>query len=812
MSNQSLSIEINMSKLILSSESALFKTESFFYQTKKLAGIDSFILKIGEGIISSYDKISDMQSEGKYFLAETIDKKYSFYFVLGSMVQGCEGVGAKDIIFIEDNSKLEEVKFNDQRVLSYIRQHKIFKIQISLADLNFEQSHLKKLYYISSSQYINFPLLNDKQRNLVEIENQNVLIQGVAGSGKTNVCNNKIIFTACKNYAGKILYTTFSRALLVDTKNKIELYKREIETFIDDYKNNRIIFLDKNHKLAIEKRLGLYIVAENETNVVKKLEQVVEFLSTHIDYFLIEDLAKQFLGEEYKIANEQTFTKQFLSSVTNHQLKSKLERIRNLSYPVIYKEIYGMIFGKASDGGEMLSKEEYTALRQNSFSAGECETIYAVAKEFDKFKKTQNLFDNNDISRILMQNLSKIQKYSLSIVDEVQDFTEVNLSLLKAISIKMFCVGDALQMINPSYFSFAFLKRLMYDEDITNVTELESNYRNNKKIVEILESLGSLNIREFGTHSFVLKNHSVDETTSTNAIYVTDKKFIEKLRSEKFENFTILANDYVSKQSLKQMFPKQEILTISEIKGLERDTVLLFDVLSGNRDKWERLKMSKLNHKVADENSVYRYYFNLFYVGVSRAKHNIFIYESDHIDLFDEFFKQNFENLGFEAAYKKFTDIIGKIDIDDDEILSRINEFIKLGQYDNARFYAGRFENDYQSFQQNEKIDAYEMYVQHGRNREAGIKLWKAGLLLEAKEQFTIAGDTNLLSFLESLENRSQTTLDADIIRYYMDFEDNADARQLILEVLSQELAAMKDKQKSIKNKLKQIKEKKDGK
>lgn len=35
----------------------------------------------------------------------------------------------------------------------------------------------------------------------------------------------------------------------------------------------------------------------------------------------------------------------------------------------------------------------------------------------------------------------------------------------------MFCVGDALQMINPSYFSFAYLKKLMYDEDLTSVAE-----------------------------------------------------------------------------------------------------------------------------------------------------------------------------------------------------------------------------------------------------------------------------------------------------------------------------------------------------
>ena len=123
----------------------------------------------------------------------------------------------------------------------------------------------------------------------------------------------------------------------------------------------------------------------------------------------------------------------------------------------------------ADTKAEMLSLEEYKKKRENSFSSAECEVIYGIAKLYDEYQKTQNLLDNNKISHKLLKNALKMQKYSLSIIDEVQDFTEVNLNLFKALSIKMFAVGDALQMINPSYFSFAYLKRLMYTEDVTNV-------------------------------------------------------------------------------------------------------------------------------------------------------------------------------------------------------------------------------------------------------------------------------------------------------------------------------------------------------
>ena len=57
------SIEVNTTKQILSSETKIYKTERFFYQTKKLAGIDRFVLKIAENLLS---------------LSKTIYEKYTF--------------------------------------------------------------------------------------------------------------------------------------------------------------------------------------------------------------------------------------------------------------------------------------------------------------------------------------------------------------------------------------------------------------------------------------------------------------------------------------------------------------------------------------------------------------------------------------------------------------------------------------------------------------------------------------------------------------------------------------------------------------
>lgn len=809
---KNLNIEVNTNKQILSSETRVYKTESFFYQTKKLSKVDTFILNIAEGLLSMTNELlleSKNESEVNAFQIDTFDKSFSFYIRLGCQVKNVN-LHDKDIIFYKNTGKFNDLKTNDQRLVQYLRTHKIFNVTVKPVFETTQESDFKKLYLVMDSEFINIPMLNEKQQHFVEVENKNLLIQGVAGSGKTNVCLSKIIWTACKNYTGKILYTTFSRGLLIDTKNKIDLFKNNVKSFIDDYKNNRIIFLDKDHKKAIENRLGLVLIVDSESNIVKKLYQIVDFLENHIDYFLLEDIYKNETGEECDIFTEKEFLNIFLKNLSNHQLKSRLEKIKNLSKQIIYKEIYGMIFG--TEYPEMMPFEEYKKLRQNSFSAEECETIYGIAKMFLDFQKTQNILDNNQISRNLLKNTQKIKKYSLSIIDEVQDFTQINLKLLKEISIKMFCVGDALQMINPSYFSFSYLKKLMYNEDVTDVAELESNYRNNKKIVEILNNLSDINIKEFGTHSFVLSGESVDENTLSNAVYTTDKRFFESLKTQKFENFTIIVSDFEQKQALRQIFKKQEILTVSEIKGLERETVLLYDILSSNIDKWKKFQEININHKQADENSVFRFFFNLFYVALSRAKHNLFVYEDESISIFNEFFKNNFEILDGLKTSELFSNIIGKIEIDNDEIYDRINEFIRLGQFENARFYANKFDSGEEVEKQLAKIDAFENFVFKGKNKEAGIALWKAGLSNEAKEQFAISGDTKLIEFIDKLQGKNAENLDAEIVRFFVDFDENDDAQKLILDVLKQDLNEVKEKHRWTKNKLKEFKEKYNGK
>ncbi|MGN0960761.1 MAG: hypothetical protein ACI4PF_01015, partial [Christensenellales bacterium] len=565
-------------------------------------------------------------------------------------------------------------------------------------------------------------------------------------------------------------------------------------------KSNNILFLDDNHKKALENRLGIYFFSEDDNQIFDKIQKVIDYLSNKVDYLLIEDIYRNRFGQDKKFVDENYFINTYSKKLSNYQIEKCFNKLSRYSKEIIYKEIYGMIFGfyNLSEKPDILPLNQYINLRKDSFSRETCETIYQIALDYKKHLINNSLLDNNIASRLIINSLDKNFEYSLSIIDEVQDYTQVNLCLFKKLSLKMFCVGDAQQMINPSYFNFGYLKNLLFEKDLTEVKELKNNYRNTAKIAEIIDGLGQINKAEFGTHNFVLKGQSVDSGIKSVADYITNEDFARLISNNNFDNFTFVVANNQQKKECGKIIKNQEVLTVSEIKGLERNTIVTYNLLSINADKWQILQHHKINHKQADENSVFRYYYNLFYVGVSRAKQHIFVVENIKVNQFEDFFNKNFKLKNSKEALKDLGEIVSKIEFTQQEVYERINEFVKLGQYDNARFTASKVQDDRIRVDYLRTIEIYENLIHFGKYREAGIKFWEYGLLVEAKKQFTLSGDTMLIELMDSCSNKNNSNLKYDIINYFDDVKDNF-ARKFILETINKDVKSLKDSFSEIK-------------
>ena len=142
-------------------------------------------------------------------------------------------------------------------------------------------------------------------------------------------------------------------------------------------------------------------------------------------------------------------------------------------------------------------------------------------------------------------------------------------------------------------------------------------------------------------------------------------------------------------------------------------------------------------------------------------------------------------------------------------MLDRVNEFIKLEQFDNAYFAANKISDGVLKQQCIDKITIYKDYVFKGEHRVAGIKFWEKGLILEAKQEFVLSKDETLIELMDASVTTDNKKLSLDILDYYLDIVGSDIAKNMTLNLLRDDINTLHEQNKFIKNKFGAIRSKK---
>lgn len=757
-------------------EYSVYKTEAFSLATAKLSGVNLLLTHL------AFSALSAGIREGAYCFSAEDTRLFALFTDL--MPGRREGAS---VVFYEFRS-YPVTTAGDGRLKGLSE----FRVEKTLSP----DGVFGKLYRTFSAE-MNLPLLDDVQKGIVFTEGKNLLVQGIAGSGKTNLCIDKILFAAASGYQGKTLYSTYSRGLLLDVKRKVEGYLASLRDCIRSFEEGKASAADASETLAVGRLIGVPLSPSEPA--VPQLRRIAEYLEEKVEYLLLEDIFRKELGERER-ADESTFAA-FIDNSRNYQLTQRMKRF-DIRQEVLYKEIYGFLFGKAVEGA--ISKDTYLEMRKGTFSREEANFIYDLAEAYRAEITAKGLLDLNLACAEL--KVRSVPEYSLAVLDEVQDFTEVQLAFFRSLAIKLFCVGDASQMVNPAYFSFARLKDLLYKKDVTDVAELNYNYRNSPEIAGVVSALSELNRQTFGVHGFVLSAESVSSEAGAFAVSFPTADFAKKMGKEKTDNFTVVVSSGEEKDALRKVLPTKEILTVSEIKGLERDTVVLYNVLSANLDKFEKLERTEINRKMADENSLYRYYFNLFYVGVSRARRHLFVAEEKDVPRFKEFFRKNFRQLTTPEAIGLLCETVGSTLVDQEEHKRRAEEFTRLGQYDNALHAAANLINDREREKAILDVSLWRDHIARGDYVGAGVAYWEHGYHKDAKAYFELGGESSLSDLVDAASGGTDEKLDYRILSHYDRLKGNPAAMRIILALLKKDVAALREEEKKVARTIKGLK------
>ncbi|MBL4911350.1 MAG: PhoH family protein [Alteromonadaceae bacterium] len=448
--------------------------------------------------------------------------------------------------------------------------------------------------YINQAQahfyYLDKILSFDQQQQVIYDTPAPVVIIGSAGSGKTALMLEKM-----KQAVGDILYLSHSPYLV---KNARDLY------YANGYQN----------------------VDQEE----------VDFLSLR-EY--IETIA---------VPEGSEVTRQDFELWFNRQSH------KNLPAYKLYEEFRGVLTGPSVDE-PWLPRQQYIDLgvRQSLIADEQRSIVYDVFEKYLQFMKSNRLYDSNIISQ---QYLSKVTpRYDFVVVDEVQDLTNTQLLLiLKSLhqAGEFILCGDANQIVHPNFFSWSKVKSLFFNlNDLHHSDQalriLQADYRNSPLITDVANRILKLKHARFGSvdkeSNFLVT--SIGEQQGQLQLLNDSEKVRQQLdeSTARSTKFAVIVMHPEQKTIAADIFSTPLVFSIQEAKGLEYDSIILFNFIAGEQAIFKEiahgvqvsdldvneLKYARAKNKADKSLEAYKFYINSLYVAITRSVSNLYVVESD---------------------------------------------------------------------------------------------------------------------------------------------------------------------------------------
>lgn len=349
----------------------------------------------------------------------------------------------------------------------------------------------------------------------------------------------------------------------------------------------------------------------------------------------------------------------FRSWLEAHIFKSKWH-YKNKYEPLdIWREIRGIIKGLIPLGiheelseqmirRKMLTREEYVAScgRYSFYQEEEDrQAIYEIAQKYQKWLDQQRLMDDNDLARQMYgECMRSVTRYDYIIVDEAQDLTEVQLYLIFFLVKNpehVFFTGDSNQTINPTYFNQGRIEafyRLITNKQEMTVKNLTLNYRCSQNVVDLCNELTAFRVSKVGRY----KANDYHEEGIMPYIHppmilrhtVANQQALLGCALDRHYLAIVVPNE-MERERLRPFVEQMDcIYTLDEIKGIEKDYIICFNMLSHYKKQWQEILETTLKC-----DSYYRIYFNMLYVAMSRAKKYLCFYEEASEELIGQIFK-----------------------------------------------------------------------------------------------------------------------------------------------------------------------------
>ena len=477
---------------------------------------------------------------------------------------------------------------------------------------------------------------DDKMKNIVNTiqaeqntvirntDDKNLIVQGIAGSGKTSVALHKIAFLLYK------IENLNSNNVLIFSPNKVfseyisnvlpELGEdNTMQTTINDFLDMEI--KEFNHVETFTDFIERSYTNKDDFEFIKYKQS--DMVYDDIDEY-IDNMCQNIRFKEDLFTRDYSYTISELNYMLNvrYEKFSLGERIKFMAEKISENNFNGSLSRSKKIARELYDRLsislDLVMIYINFFTS----RFSKIKKDISYIKSNKNML-NYDDACLYVYMKCRLYGYNYNtyikeiVIDEAQDYSLGQLKLISKIfrNASYTILGDINQTINPyyKYESLADICKILPD---SKYIELSKTYRSSQEIVEFSNQVLKLNhvsaIRRSENVPVIMRDDrdiekQLREDVTECEKYGKSMAIITKNQEECDYIYEMLKDMGISKvdDSKKKFNRKFKVIPVYMAKGLEFDSVIIYT------DK---------NNKYTEDEKY------LYYVAITRAQHKLIVY------------------------------------------------------------------------------------------------------------------------------------------------------------------------------------------
>ncbi len=487
---------------------------------------------------------------------------------------------------------------------------------------------------------------NDKMKNIVNtiqqeqnaiirnVQDPNLIVQGIAGSGKTSVALHRIAFLLYK------IKNLSSNNVLIFSPNQI--FTEYISNVLPELGESNTLqttfnsFLETNlqeyqHVESFSEFVERYYKYQEKNINLVKYKQSNEIIDALEKY--IKSLLKQLYFKEDMITKEYEIPKEIL----NYYLKDKysklllIERIEKIAEKICNDYYHGKTGNKKQIISKLTKnlniKLNYKEIFKSFFTSREFNETYngeITEKEIKESVSSKNIkYEDACIFTYikgLLEGFSYRGQIQEIVIDEAQDYNILQYKLIRTIFKKsnFTILGDINQTVNP-YYKYNSLEELKDIFEGSIYLELNKTYRSSPEIIEHTNKILGLThvsaIRRDNNRPVIFREENSD---LKNQIL----KDINEAKKDNFSLAIITKTDEEAEkiyQILKDSFEELSLI-LSSTKEFKKNLIVIPSYIAKGLEFDETIIYTSKENKYKEEEKY------LYYVACTRAQHQLIIY------------------------------------------------------------------------------------------------------------------------------------------------------------------------------------------